>query len=132
MMGIWRRLAGEVFLDWLRPPSGLKWIDIGCGNGASTAMIVDRCAPSEIQGIDPSEGQLAEFRQGEGPALPFSDGSFDIAVMALVIFFLPDPSQGRRRNGACRPRRRDHRDIYMGHARWRFYTGTHLRRAAGK
>ena len=105
MMGIWSRLAGDVFLDWLAPSAGLRWIDVGCGNGASTAMIVDRCAPCEIQGIDPSAGQLAyarsrlagsvaEFRQGEGAALPFPDGNFDVGVMALVIFFLPDPAKG--------------------------------------
>jgi SAM-dependent methyltransferase len=105
MMGIWSRIAGEVFLDWLKPSRGLEWIDIGCGNGASTAMVVDLCAPSAIQGIDPSEGQLAyarsrlagsvaAFRRGEGSALPFPDGSFDVAVMALAIFFLPDPVKG--------------------------------------
>lgn len=105
MMGVWSRLAGEVFIDWLKPATSQKWIDIGCGNGAATAMIVERCAPSEIHGIDPSEGQLAyarsrlagsaaKFRQGEGGALPFPDASFDIGVMALVIFFLPDPAKG--------------------------------------
>ena len=31
MMGKWSRLAGEVFLDWLKPASGLRWIDGGCG-----------------------------------------------------------------------------------------------------
>ncbi len=30
MMGNWSRLAGEIFLDWLAPLSGLRWIDIGC------------------------------------------------------------------------------------------------------
>ena len=34
MMGVWSRLAGDVFLDWLKPRSGLRWIDVGCGNGA--------------------------------------------------------------------------------------------------
>jgi hypothetical protein len=24
MMGIWSRLAGEIFLDWLMPPVGLR------------------------------------------------------------------------------------------------------------
>jgi SAM-dependent methyltransferase len=105
MMGIWSRLAGEIFLNWLAPCSGLRWIDIGCGNGAFTELIVERCAPAEVQGIDPSEGQLAfargrhtarvaEFRQGNAMALPFSEGSFDAAVMALVIFFVPDPAKG--------------------------------------
>jgi len=105
MMGTWSRLAGEVFLDWLKPSSGLRWIDIGCGNGAFTELLAERCAPAEIQGIDPSEAQLAfararhtagiaQFRQGDAMALPFADNSFDAAVMALVIFFVPDPPAG--------------------------------------
>src|SRR5258707_14760287 len=59
MMGQWSRLAGEIFLDWLAPLAGLRWIDIGCGNGAFTELLVERCAPAEVQGIDPSEGQGA-------------------------------------------------------------------------
>lgn len=105
MMGTWSRLAGEVFLDWLASRQSLRWIDIGCGNGAFTELIVDRCAPAEVQGIDPSAGQLAfaqerpagrmaEFRQGDAMALPFPEDRFDAAVMALVIFFVPDPAKG--------------------------------------
>jgi ubiquinone/menaquinone biosynthesis C-methylase UbiE len=104
MMGVWSRLAGDVFLDWLAPPSGQRWIDVGCGNGAFTELIVDRCAPASVLGIDPSESQLdyarsrpagriAGFRIGDAMALPFGERSFDIAVMALVIFFVPDPAR---------------------------------------
>ena len=25
MMGVWSRLAGDVFVDWLKPHSGLRW-----------------------------------------------------------------------------------------------------------
>jgi len=39
-MGTWSRLAGDDFLDWLAPESGLRWLDVGCGNGAFTEMIV--------------------------------------------------------------------------------------------
>jgi hypothetical protein len=35
-MGDWSRRLGTVFIDWLAPPSGLNWIDVGCGNGAFT------------------------------------------------------------------------------------------------
>jgi len=105
MMGKWSRIAGEVFLDWVKPPSGLRWIDVGCGNGAFTELLAERCRPSQIQGVDPSEAQLAfarsrhsagiaHFRQGDAMALPFPDNSFDAAVMALVIFFVPEPPAG--------------------------------------
>ncbi|HJU32575.1 MAG TPA: methyltransferase domain-containing protein [Hyphomicrobiaceae bacterium] len=105
MMGKWSRLAGNVFLDWLAPPSGLRWIDVGCGNGAFTELLIDRCAPAEVQGIDPSDGQLsyarerpgarlAQFGKGDAMALPFPAGRFDAAVMALVLVFVPDPAKG--------------------------------------
>jgi ubiquinone/menaquinone biosynthesis C-methylase UbiE len=105
MMGTWSRLVGDVFLDWLAPEPGLRWIDIGCGSGAFTEQLLERCAPAEVQAIDPSEAQLAfarkrpaarvaEFHRGDAMALPFPDGKFDAAVMALVIFFVPDPARG--------------------------------------
>jgi trans-aconitate methyltransferase len=61
-MGVWSQLAGQVFLDWLAPSSGLRWIDIGCGSGAFTELLAQRCAPAELQGIDPSEAQFAFAR----------------------------------------------------------------------
>jgi SAM-dependent methyltransferase len=104
-MGKWSQLVGAAFLDWLAPRTGLRWLDVGCGNGAFTELFAERCAPSEIAGIDPSEAVLAYARtrpalrtahlvQGDAMALPFPAASFDIAVMPLVIFFVPDPAKG--------------------------------------
>jgi len=104
-LGIWSGIVGQVFLDWLSPASGQRWADIGCGNGAFTKLILRRCAPAKLDGIDPSDGQLAYararpgiqdavFRKGDAMALPYADASFDIAVMALVIHFVPDPAKG--------------------------------------
>ncbi|MGE0260134.1 MAG: class I SAM-dependent methyltransferase [Alphaproteobacteria bacterium] len=104
-MGPWSRLVANVFIEWLEPPRGLRWIDVGCGNGVFTELLVERCAPAELHGIDPSEGQLAfartrpaarvaQFRAGDAVALPFPDDRFDAAVMALVIFFLREPERG--------------------------------------
>lgn len=104
-MGDWSQRVGSVFLHWLAAPSGLKWIDVGCGNGAFTELLVERCAPTEVNGIDPSEAQLdfarkrpaarlAKFDRGDAMALPFPADAFDVAVMALVIFFVPDPAKG--------------------------------------
>jgi SAM-dependent methyltransferase len=104
-MGKWSQLAAETFLDWLAPEPGWRWLDVGCGNGAFTEIIVARCAPVSVDGIDPSEGQLAyararpasrvaRFQQGDAMAQPFPDDTFDAAVMPLVIFFVPDPAKG--------------------------------------
>jgi ubiquinone/menaquinone biosynthesis C-methylase UbiE len=104
-MGRWSQLAGEAFLEWLALPTGLRWLDVGCGNGAFTELMAARSAPSAIAGIDPSEGMLAfararprlagaDLRAGDAMALPFADHSFDVAVMPLVIFFVPDPAKG--------------------------------------
>jgi ubiquinone/menaquinone biosynthesis C-methylase UbiE len=34
------------------------------------------------------------YQQGDALALPFEDNRFDVAVMALVIFFVPEPAKG--------------------------------------
>ena len=104
-MSPWSRLAGETFLQWLAPPPALRWLDVGCGTGAFAELIAKRCEPIEVQGIDPSEGQLAvarnrldadsgTFLRGDAMALPFEQRRFDAAVMALVIFFVPEPMTG--------------------------------------
>ncbi len=104
-MGHWSQLVGSAFLDWLAPAPKLRWLDVGCGNGAFTEMIATRCAPSAITGIDPSEAVLdyarmrpalrdARLLKGDAMALPFPQASFDIAVMPLVIFFVPEPARG--------------------------------------
>lgn len=104
-MGHWSQLTGRIFLDWLTPQQGLRWLDVGCGNGAFTELVVDGCAPAAVHGIDPAEGQLtfarkrpaarvAEFALGDAMGLSFEANSFDVAVMPLVIFFVPVPSQG--------------------------------------
>lgn len=105
MMGEWSRSVGDIFLDWLKPAAGLHWIDVGCGSGAFTSLVAERCAPSSILGIDPSEGQLEfalarglgdniRFERGDAMALPLMEESADIAVAALVVHFMPDPAAG--------------------------------------
>jgi 2-polyprenyl-3-methyl-5-hydroxy-6-metoxy-1,4-benzoquinol methylase len=65
LMGQWSRDAGAIFLDWLQPASGLAWLDVGCGGGAFSSLVVERCAPHSLLGIDPSEGQL-DFARARG------------------------------------------------------------------
>ena len=104
-MGAWSRRAGRVFLEWLAPAPGLRWLDVGCGSGAFTELVLTECAPAAIDGIDPSEAQLeyararpgtrlAHFQCGDAMALLFAADAFDVAVMPLVVFFVPDPARG--------------------------------------
>jgi ubiquinone/menaquinone biosynthesis C-methylase UbiE len=104
LMGRWSRAAGEVFLDCLLLPKGLNWLDVGCGTGAFTELVIDRCAPSNISAIDPAEDQIAyarngpaasraTFRTADAQSLPFADREFEVAAMALVISFVPDATK---------------------------------------
>lgn len=104
-MSGWSRLAGERFLDWLAPEAGWRWADVGCGNGAFTELLVQRCAPARVVGVDPSQAQVAYARTrlaaapvdvhvGDAEHLPWADAAVDAAVMALVIFFVPDAARG--------------------------------------
>ncbi len=105
LMGQWSRDAGAVFLDWLKPAAGLDWLDVGCGSGAFSSLVVERCAPRSLLGIDPSEAQLdfargrslgpvATFRNGDAMQIDLADQSVHVAVAALVMHFMPDTSQG--------------------------------------
>ncbi len=100
-MGRWSRAIGEKFLAWVNAPKNLSWLELGCGTGAFTRMILDRAAPDKIIGIDPSPQQVeharnamtapqADFRIGTATELPFADDEFDVVVSALVIHFVPD------------------------------------------
>ena len=104
-MGVWSRLVGQDFLNWIAPQPAQCWLDVGCGNGAFTQLIAAQCEPLALVGIDPSEAQLVYARQqpqlqgvdflnADAMALPFPDDAFDLAVMPLVIFFVPEPAQG--------------------------------------
>ncbi|HZH28280.1 MAG TPA: class I SAM-dependent methyltransferase [Azospirillaceae bacterium] len=103
-VGRWSRLVAREFIERLGAPSGLRWLDVGCGTGALSQTVLDRCAPAALAGIDPSEGFIAharrhttdpraEFRVGDARTLPVEDAAFDIAVSGLVLNFVPDPAK---------------------------------------
>jgi len=103
-MGRWTRAVGTIFLDWLAPPTDARWLDIGCGTGVFTDLIVSTCSPAKVVAIDPSEPQIelarkkpiaqrADFRVADAQKLPFSDKAFDVVVSALVINFIPNRDQ---------------------------------------
>jgi SAM-dependent methyltransferase len=100
-MGRWSRAIGEKFLVWLDPPANRHWLDVGCGTGAFTEIVLARAAPAKITGIDPSPAQVehatrtvtapnVDFHTGSATDLPFRSGEFDVVVSALAIHFFPD------------------------------------------
>src|SRR6185436_17963902 len=87
----WSRAVGEKFLAWLDPPPQRRWLDVGCGTGAFTELVLAQAAPAQIVGIDPSPAQVehakrkvtapqVEFRVGGASDLPFGNGEFDIVA----------------------------------------------------
>jgi SAM-dependent methyltransferase len=104
-MGRWSRAVGGPFLEWLAPPTGAHWLDVGCGTGAFTELVLGSCSPASIVGVDPFAEQVeyarqlstapsAEFKVADALNLPFPDRSFDVVASALVINFISDRSRG--------------------------------------
>jgi SAM-dependent methyltransferase len=99
-VGRWSRQVAPGFLAWLRIPAGQRWLDVGCGTGALCAAIVDRCSPSSVSGVEPSEGFLkmasenlagrAVLHHGSATAIPLDDAAVDVVVSGLVLNFIPD------------------------------------------
>ena len=100
-MGRWSRQIAPRFLDWLDARDGLDWLEVGCGTGALSATIVERCNPKSLIAIDPSEGfiiraranvpdERAVFQVGDAQALATGTASRDVIVSALVLNFIPD------------------------------------------
>jgi ubiquinone/menaquinone biosynthesis C-methylase UbiE len=97
----WSRAAGAEFLDWIAAPKAARWLDVGCGTGVFTELVLDRCAPSGVIAVDPKPGQIeyvrgqpvgqrAVFQIADSQNLPFPDNAFDVVASALVINFIPD------------------------------------------
>jgi ubiquinone/menaquinone biosynthesis C-methylase UbiE len=108
MMGRWSRVAGEPFLDWLNIPKGLRWLDVGCGNGAFTEEIIARCAAGAVMAIDPSEDQLAfartrpgakmaKFEVGDAQKLTFGDDTSTWPSWRSYLRFWSTPRRRSRK-----------------------------------
>lgn len=83
-----------------------KIIEIGCGVGAQTEILIERFPHLEIFALDASEIQLARakdrfkrhpkrkqihFIEGNAKKLPFEDNSFDGAFVCWLLEHVPSP-----------------------------------------
>jgi SAM-dependent methyltransferase len=103
-VGRWSRRVAADFLPWLQVAPGRRWLDVGSGTGILTRTILEGAEPSEVVGIDPSDGFLgharaqtqdarARFELADARALPFDAATFDVVVSGLALNFVPDPAQ---------------------------------------
>lgn len=101
-MGRWSRLLAEQFLQWLAIPPDARWLDVCCGSGVLTEAIAERCSPRSVAGVDASSAQIAfanqhrrrpgiSFDLADALSIPFPDASFDVALCALGLNYIPDP-----------------------------------------
>ena len=95
-------LAAE-FVESADVRAGQRALDVGCGPGALTALLVQRCGAGAVSAIDPSDSFVAaararfpevDVRSGVAEQLPFPDDSFDRALAQLVVHFMSDPVAG--------------------------------------
>ena len=105
-VGRWSRLVAAEFVTWLDQPSGLRWLDVGCGTGALTGTILRTADPASVLGVDPSAGFIEYARQTVSDertsfevrsATELPTGPYDAVVAGLVLNFVPERVEALRR-----------------------------------
>jgi SAM-dependent methyltransferase len=97
-MGRWSRAVAGDFVRWLAVPAGARWLDVGCGTGALTGVVLAGASPSQVVALDPAEAFVrsaaravpASLLVADAAALPLRDTRFDVVVSGLVLNFVPD------------------------------------------
>jgi SAM-dependent methyltransferase len=104
-MGRFSEPLAPLFADAVGVRAGQRALDVGCGPGALTAVLVDRLGADAVSAVDPSESFVAaagerlpgvDVRAASAEELPFEDGTFDVVAAQLVVHFMTDPLGGLR------------------------------------
>ena len=91
------------FADFAGVRSPATALDVGCGPGALTSVLVDRLGGAAVAATDPSPPFVAalrerlpavDVRQAAAEELPFGDDTFDVVLAQLVVHFMTDPVRG--------------------------------------
>jgi SAM-dependent methyltransferase len=101
-MGRWSTLVASEFLSWLDIPPARSWLDVGCGTGSLTSLILEKYQPMEIISVDASSDFIAHaqrsipnpnvhFKVGLAQSLEIDSNSMDAVVSGLVLNFVPQP-----------------------------------------
>jgi len=102
-MGRYSEPLAVELVDLLGVAPGARALDVGCGPGALTGVLVDRLGADRVAAVDPSQPFVeacasrhpgVDVRRGTADALPFGDSTFDVVLANLVVHFMPDPVAG--------------------------------------
>jgi ubiquinone/menaquinone biosynthesis C-methylase UbiE len=102
-MGRYSSSLAPQLADFAGVESGRRVLDVGCGPGALTTVLVERVGADQVAAVDPSEQFVGaarerhpgvEVRRASAEELPFADESFDTALAQLVVHFMADPVRG--------------------------------------
>jgi ubiquinone/menaquinone biosynthesis C-methylase UbiE len=102
-MGRYSRLLSNQLADLAAVRTGQRVLDVGCGTGALTAVLVERLGAGAVAAVDPSESFVAamrdrhpgvDVRHAPAERLPFPDAAFDATLAQLVVHLMSDPVAG--------------------------------------
>lgn len=101
-MGRYSRALADRFADAAGVAHGHNAVDVGCGPGALTGVLVDRLGDDAVAACDPAPGFVTEcaarhpgvrVELGRAEAIPFETGRFDHAMAQLVLHFVSEPER---------------------------------------
>ena len=100
MQAISARYMAQIIL-----PKGARVLEVGCGNGASTKLIMQHVDPAQLVGIDPSPVFVemagatfageprVSFGIGDAAVTGQADAFFDLVIAHTVYSHLVDPRE---------------------------------------
>lgn len=104
-MGRFSLPLAHAFADLVDPRPGQTALDVGCGPGALTGVLVERLGAASVAAVDPTPSFAeaardrfpgADVRIAPAEHLPFADDRFDLTIAQLVVHFMTDPTAGIR------------------------------------
>jgi ubiquinone/menaquinone biosynthesis C-methylase UbiE len=102
-------ITADNFIKMARISKGSRILDLGCGHGRITELLVEKVPLLDIVGVDMTRALLDSFMVKSGSneskielmcadiaKLPLDDDGFDAVVSSRVFQYLPDPLLGVR------------------------------------
>jgi SAM-dependent methyltransferase len=103
---LWSALAGALLLENVTMAGARRILDLGCGAGFPLVELAERVGPATFvagvdrwfEGLRRANAKIARWThgnaavaRGDGAALPFRDGTFDLVVSNLGVNNFDDP-----------------------------------------